>query len=65
MITCIGQKNYLYKQVKSGVVFPVSKIITLPFVAPNTCLFGTMGVINAYDGWRDDIHPRNITYDYF
>lgn len=62
MVACLGINHPLYAQVQKGKIFPISQVIQEAFVAPNTIIYGELGGGLSYDGWRDDIHPRNIKF---
>lgn len=62
LVTCVGPDHDFYSAAKRGKVLHIKEILEYGFISPNTPFFGQRSESQSIDGWRDDIHPRTISY---
>lgn len=60
--TCCAPNHPLYGAFKQRKTIPIANLLEYPFVSPNLPLFGRIAGSTSIDGWRDDVHPRKISY---
>lgn len=59
--TFISKEHPLYREAKKGAVH-VDRVLTFPFVVPQSDILGRINKSDSTDGWRDDKFPRKISY---
>jgi DNA-binding transcriptional LysR family regulator len=58
-VTCISETHVLRKRA-NGV--HISELLKHEFISLPRAIFGRVARPGSSDGWRDDVHPRQITY---
>lgn len=62
LVTCVGPGHDFYSATKRGKSFHIKEVLKYGFISPNTPLFGEKSEAQSIDGWRDDVHPRIISF---
>jgi DNA-binding transcriptional LysR family regulator len=56
--TCVGESHPLAKRR----LIPIDELLQHEFISPASAIFGRVKKSGSPDGWRDDVHPRTISY---
>lgn len=59
LVTCVGATHPLAKRNKP---IHIDEVLKHGFVSPASPIFGRIKKSGAPDGWRDDVHPRRISF---
>ncbi len=61
-VTVAGPGHPVLKERMKAKSISIQEVLRYNFISPNLPLFGRTGESKSIDGWRDDIHPRKISY---
>lgn len=61
-IVAVSRKHVLAKRQRQERAIPIAELLKHEFISPNSNFFGRTSEGVSIDGWRDDLHPRNIGY---